>query len=434
MAGDEIKIESVQRPGSVKTFSCPACGASVVVRAVGQTIVAVCGSCAAIIDSSNENYKVIDIALKLKKREQVIPLGSRGKLHGTLWEAIGYVERTDSSEVYCWSEYLLFNPFKGFRWLTEFDGHWNYVITTKSKPTKNDYRTASYLNRNYYLFHKGSAKVTYVAGEFYWQVKQGERVTVEDFISPPEMLSLEQNDSEVIWSLGVYVDAGDIKSAFAIASPMPLQSGVAPNQPSTAKHNVTEVLKYWGIFFAILFGLQVASGLFLKSETVHSSLYDFKPNDVERTKVSSQFELKNGVGNVEVQLRSRQQNNWLEVQGDLVNDDNGQTIEFEQGVEVYSGYDSEGPWTEGSPINRLILSSVPSGKYHLNLEASSGQPVETVYEVVVKRNVMTWSNFFWAIFLISVYPLFVWWRSRSFEVSRWSQSDFSPYYEHQEDS
>ncbi len=26
---------------------------------------------------------------------------------------------------YSWHEYVLFNPYKGFRYLTEYDGHWN---------------------------------------------------------------------------------------------------------------------------------------------------------------------------------------------------------------------------------------------------------------------------------------------------------------------
>jgi len=38
-----------------------------------------------------------------------------------------------------------------------------------------------------------------------------------------------------------------------------------------------------------------------------------------------------------------------------------------------------------------------------------------------------WLNFFLALILLSVYPLCVWMRSRSFEVARWAESDFSPY-------
>ncbi len=436
MAGDVLKTKVEQKPASVKVFNCPSCGAGVVLRAAGQSVTAVCGSCAAIIDSSNENYKVIEQASKKGRREQVIPLGQRGKLHGTLWEVIGYVERTDGTAVYAWSEYLLFNPLKGFRWLTEFDGHWNYVITTKSQPKKENIgrKAANYLNKDYYLFHRGIAKVVYVIGEFYWQVKQGETVQVEDYVSPPEILSSEKSDTEVIWSLGQYIEPNDVKSAFQIMRPMPSQSSVAPNQPSTATHTIREVAKYWVLFLVIICALQLALVMLSKNQTVYSGTFNFSPTDTEKTKVSPQFELAHGTSNVEILLRAPIENSWFEVQGDLVNDDNGETIEFEQGVEYYVGYDSDGLWSEGSRQNSRILSSIPDGKYHLNLEATNGHAADISYNIVIQRDVLTWSNFLWSLLLISIYPLFVWWRSRSFEVDRWSQSDFSPYYQHQEEN
>ncbi len=554
MAGNELKPTTELKPASVKVFNCPSCGAGVVLRAAGQSVTAVCGSCAAIIDSSNENYKILEHASKKGKRYQAIPLGQRGKFRGVVWEIIGYVEKSDGSSVYTWSEYLLFNPIKGFRWLTEFDGHWNYVITTKSKPTKKLYSLkVTHLNKNYHLFHRGSAKVIYVVGEFYWQVKQGETVQVEDYVSSPEILSSEKSENEIVWSLGEYVNSSEVKSAFQITESMPLQSGIAPNQPSTVTETANYAGKYWGIFLGFLILIQFGSMVLSKNQTVYSGQFTYSSNDTEKLKVTPQFEIAQGMSNLEITVSSPVQNNWIEVQSDLVNDDSGETKEFEQGVEYYSGQDSDGSWNEGSQISSLILSSVPSGKYHLNIEASgpalptpmapvaeeittpvnatpkkenwpngklkSVEPIlngkiegiakyyhdngqvysEIPYKngekhgkfkifkpdgsigqelsylngklsgsskwydtsgnvsqianyvdgnavandngsgavtlnVVVKRDVTTWSNFLWALCLISFFPILVLWRNRSFEMSRWSQSDFSPYYQHQEEN
>lgn len=562
MAGDEIKTITEPKAASVKVFNCPSCGAGVVLRAVGQSITAVCGSCGAIIDSSNENYKVIDKASRKGNRDQVIPLGQRGKLRGILWEVIGYVERSDETSVYTWSEYLLFNPMNGFRWLTESAGHWNYIIMTKSQPevdsssSMSSYgrKMAKYLNKRYFLFNQGSAKVIYVVGEFYWQVKQGETVEVEDYVFPPEILSSEKSKNEIIWSIGEYVDADTVKLAFQISKPMPVQTNVAPNQPSTVTEASNYSGKYWASFVGILFVIQFAMMFLSKNETVYSGQLLYNSVDTDKLKVSPQFELKHGVSNLEVTISAPVQNNWVEVQSDLVNDDNGETQDFEQGVEYYFGNDSEGSWSEGDQTNTLVLSSVPEGKYHLNIEASgpalpttstsaleeittpvnavnkteiwqngnlksvepmvngkiegvakyyfesgklnseipykngkkygkykvyredgtmeqtganlggklngnvkwydaSGNVIRDVYysdgvqvpsssinthssfpiNVVVKRGVTTWSNFLWAIFLISIYPAFVLWRNRSFEMNRWSQSDFSPYSQHKDD-
>ena len=49
---------------------------------------------------------------------------------------IGFQQRSTQSggETYSWREYLLFNPYKGFRYLTEFDGHWNFVARHRRRP------------------------------------------------------------------------------------------------------------------------------------------------------------------------------------------------------------------------------------------------------------------------------------------------------------
>ncbi len=551
MAGDELKPQATPKPTSVKVFNCPSCGAGVTLRAMGQSMTAVCGSCAAIIDSSNENYRILEQAEKKGRRTQVIPLGQRGRLRGALWEVIGYMERTDGGDVYCWSEYLLFNPQKGFRWLTEFDGHWNYVITTKEQPKifTNDTRIRStYLGKHYYLFHRGRAVVSYVLGEFYWQVKQGETVDVEDYVAPPEILSREKSHSESIWSLGEYVNADEIQSAFQITRPMPLQTGVAPNQLSTVADSASYAGRYWFLFMVAIFAIQFAAGFFTRDKTVYEGTFVFSSTDADRSKVTPPIVIDGRTTNLQVTFASPISNNWLEVKTDLVNDDNGETQEFEQGIEFYHGYDSDGSWSEGSPYSTVVLSSIPAGKYHLNIEASGpplpvlnqvpplapeiaaqivirsemwpngklksaepvigsiregvakyyfedgalekeisyrnglksgpytlydsgGRPVErgnfqsdrlhgtiTYFgsqgevarevffkngvqvsqlsdgeaplslQVTIKRDVITWSNFLWSLLLVSVFPIIVLWRRRSFEMSRWSQSDFSPYY------
>jgi antitoxin component YwqK of YwqJK toxin-antitoxin module len=435
---------------------------------------------------------------------------------------------------------------KGFRWLTEFDGHWNYVITTKTKPTKLVSKKVTHLNKSYHLFHKGSAKVIYVVGEFYWQVKRGETVQVEDYVSPPEILSSEKSDNEIVWSLGEYVSSSEVKSSFQITKSMPLQIGVGPNQPSTVKNN--SIGMYWVIFLSIIFFIQL-SAIDSTNKTVYSGQFIYSCSDNVKLRVTPQFKLDEKMANLEVTVSSAVQNNWLEVQSDLINDGNGESEDFEQGIEYYSGFDSDGSWSEGSPNSSVILSSIPSGTYHLNIETSgpalptvcpelknmdvktpenalprfsywqngklkSAEPIlngmiegvakyffengllnkeiafrngikngpYTVYaedstiqqkgfnlngllsgsvkwydsngaitrnvyysngiqipinsadtssvtlNVTVKRDVTTWSNFLWALFLISFFPIIVLWRNRNFEMNRWSNSDFSPYY------
>lgn len=445
-------MEEAKRP-YVKSFSCPNCAGSVNIRAIGSSINVVCHYCSSIIDTNDENYKVVDTFTNKIKRRQVIGLGERGELFGTLWEVIGYMERVEQSGTYTWSEYLLFNPLKGFRWLTEYAGHWSFVTTVKDNPELHppvgnlkgttlinpDY--AWFKNRQYSLFSSGTAKVTFVIGEFYWQVRIGETVNMQEFIAPPETLTLEKNSEEINWSVGFYTNADTIKTAFRVET-MPFQNGIAPNQPSPlGEEIVTKVKKYWKYFSYAILLIQIGFCLGTKTEVVYKGQMEFTPYDTQKTKVTPPFEIKDSTTTLEISYTSPVSNSWLEIGTDLVNDENGDTVEFEQGIEYYSGTDSDGAWSEGSTSTSEKLPSISKGKYHLNVEVSgptlakaandSSSPPVTPAPVVVNIEVKTggllWSNFFFALFLVSIYPIYIYWKSRRFEVARWSESDFSPY-------
>src|ERR1019366_2069224 len=106
----------------------------------------------------------------------LIPLGTRGTIRGTAYEAVGFQRRTIHVDgvPYSWHEYVLFNPHKGFRYLTEYNGHWNDV----SPPT------VSYLGETYRHFQTAKAATSFVLGEFPWQVRVGESSDVSDYVSP----------------------------------------------------------------------------------------------------------------------------------------------------------------------------------------------------------------------------------------------------------
>jgi hypothetical protein len=364
-------------------------------------------------------------------------------LAGTLWETIGYMERTDQTGIYTWSEYLLFNPLKGFRWLTEYNGHWSFVVTTKDTPKKGNPTQVKYHNTKYQLFNKGTATVSYVVGEFYWQVRINEVVDLMEYISPPEILSMERSSEEIVWSIGQYTEADKVKEAFQIETPMPIQSGVAPSQPSTFTEETTSKIRnFWLSFLGILFFIQIGFCIGNSRETVYSGQIEFTPSSTEKTKATPSFEVKDRSTSLDIRFSSPVNNSWLEIGVDLVNDENGDIVEFEQGIEYYTGTDSDGAWTEGSTSTTEKVPSISKGKYHLNLEvtgpglavATSIDPLSpvkqeqsVVLDVEVKTGATLWSNFFLAVILLSLYPIFILWKRRRFEVSRWSESDFSPY-------
>jgi hypothetical protein len=64
----------------------------------------------------------------------LVPIGSKGKFQGTDYMVIGYMVRRTGSGEFFWEEYLLMNPYKGFAWLSHFDGHWSFLLPIKDAP------------------------------------------------------------------------------------------------------------------------------------------------------------------------------------------------------------------------------------------------------------------------------------------------------------
>src|SRR5262245_20023203 len=120
----------------VQTFRCIQCGAAVTLRGLLQTTSVVCSSCGSVIDVSDENLRIISTFASKAKVEPAIPLGARGKFHDGVFEVIGFLRRVINVEGvdYRWREYLLFNPYKGFRWLSEYNGHWSYIKASFFRP------------------------------------------------------------------------------------------------------------------------------------------------------------------------------------------------------------------------------------------------------------------------------------------------------------
>jgi hypothetical protein len=435
--------EAPKKPAGpkVKSFSCPACGASVTVKYAGFSMSATCDSCHSVIDTSNNNYAILSrYFAKTKQYNPVIPLGTRGKLENKTWEVIGYMVRCDASSLWYWFEYLLFNPYYGYRWLVSDQGHWMLVKTIKQKPyvvsaakSLSGREYAEYGKDHYKLFNRGEARVVYVMGEFYWRVVVDSRVIATDYIAPPHMLSREKDDSEIVWSHATYITRTDVEKAFNLKSTvatLPLTYSVGACQPSAADEAWKKIRLLWPLFATIL----TCACFYFTSTALNLQATVYNGNYTPFVKTTDTtipvFSLDKNKANVVVKVQAQVENSWFYLGGELVNDETGETFPFENDIEFYSGYDSDGYWSEGSNTKEAFIPSVPAGKYYINFDTENGDCKTTdprSFTVVVLRDVPSYSNYWWCLFYISIIPVLSWMAARQFEVSRWSNSDFSPY-------
>lgn len=407
----------------VKVFNCSACGAPITLRGLGQTSTVACSSCGSIIDISDENYRILERYSEVVC-DPAIPLGTRGKLRGGEYEVIGFMIRTDNSGDYSWEEYLFFNPYKGFSWLMNYQGHWTFIKTVNDIPAGTIGDTIGYDDRKYKLFLSGIARVKYVLGEFYWQVKIGDETVVKDYISPPFILSRESTSDETVWSRGEYIEPNEVAAAFKLSSRLPYRYGVGACQPAPAQGYAKEVVLA-GVLFALLLCLiEIVFSGAAAQRVVYDQYYPFTFGEAPRTVVTESFEIPDHSSNLELQVSAPLSNAWLSVDADLVDEQGSEVQGAEVEVGYYSGIDSDGAWTEGSQSNSALFSEIPPGQYRLSFQTTASPTVSQIsYELRVTRDVPVHANFALCLALIGIFPLLLFIRRAVFESRRWQEAD-----------
>ncbi len=416
-----------------EAFNCPSCAAPFKLSS-GKIQTYGCASCGAVLDTSDKKVQLVAKAQEAMSYPLRIALGAKGKFvqekfggekfggkefSAIDWEVIGHMRRA-SDAGFSWSEYLLFNAQAGYAWLADSDGHWSLSCNTGRGPKVlglSAYsKGASFDHFQHYL-----AEVQHVLGEFYWKVQVGDVVEVDDYIAPPQLLSGEKTATEVSWSLGDYVTPAEVQQAFKLKDALPAPKGVAPNQPSP--HTAANALlwKRFGLFAAISLALQLWFAL--TTDTVMKETFVVTPR-IESTKTTEPFVIK-GNGPLVLQNSTDVANNWAGFNYTLVDPASGKVWRAEQQLERYSGVDDGESWSEGSSSGHVLFADVPAGKYQLQIDGETAKDAPNAIGATLKleRGHASWLNWVLLQILLLLVPLWGWWRAKTFETSRWADSD-----------
>ena len=420
-----------RRPVSVRSVNCPNCGAATAVRTFGHAVNVVCQSCGSILDAANPGVTILQQYTEAVREEPLIPLGTRGKLLDIECEVVGFQVRqiVVDDVAYQWREYLLFNPYREFRYLTEYAGHWNVVSTINALPEGGaapDGSARSYGRQKYRHFQTAAATTTFVLGEFPWQIRVGDTTTGSDYVAPPLMLSAEvDSDKEVTWSLGRYVRGGEIWTSLSLPGKPPRPVGIFANQPSPFRGVIGTLWRNAALLAALAALLWVAHLASARAKQTFAQNYVFDPSEApEASVVTPVFELDGRPTAVEIETATNLDNQWMFVGYALINDETGQAFEVAREVSYYHGVEGGESWTEGSPTDTVALPSVPPGRYFLRIETEGDRTASpTRYRVRVVRDVSTSLWFMVALVLIAVPPILASWRAAAFERRRWQESD-----------
>jgi ribosomal protein S27E len=423
-----LRGEQAARPaGAVKALQCPACGGAIGIHDKAVQSVA-CPSCLSVLEPANESLRILQKAAAAARIEPLIPLGSVGRFFGSDWTVIGFQQRVISVDGtdYPWQEFLLHHAEEGFRWLVESTGHWSWVSPVTRPPQYHTgLPTTIYNGEIFTRFSAGSAVTRYVIGEFTWKVKVGETWELVDFVAPSKMLSREASHSESTWSLGDYLSTDEVAAAFKLKTPLPAPVGIAMNQPNPRRESHRSVCRGFWKFAALAVFAQLLWIFILGGRTLLDQRLVFSPQNDEPVTTQT-FQLDGKARNVVLRHDTDLDNNWLGLTLTLVEKNSGKAWLAQTEVAYWHGSDGGESWSEGDRVKELEFRDLPPGSYYfvIDPEISAEKPVAVAARVKVIRDQAAWSNFFFLLIFLALFPMVSRHRVQVFEAERWKDADF----------
>ncbi|RVU05348.1 DUF4178 domain-containing protein [Novosphingobium umbonatum] len=356
-----------------RAVTCPCCGGGIEVKAAGYTVSVACQYCGSLLDVAHPDVKVI-AEYHQKLARLALPLGSRGALFGTQWEVIGWLAREASG--YGWEEYLLFNPYAGYRWLVYSNGHWQFGQMLTAHPKALGDGTYGWASRRFGAEEDGAATITTkaVLGEFYWRVRAGEQVFAESFISGDgQSLSREANGEEVQWTHLVPLPSWRIRSFTRRQGPS------SANPPS-------RFAAWWADFDVADTSLPNMAGIALATVMAANLLLTAMGSPSLSQRGQGQVTVDGAAAAIPIGAitlaRPKQfvtikvessnfVNQWVDLDYRLVNRQTQAVFTAPAALEYYTGVDSDGTWSEGSHSAETLFEGVPAGQYDVVVEASA---------------------------------------------------------------
>jgi hypothetical protein len=413
---------------AARAVTCPSCGGTVQVRAAGFSVTLVCEYCGSVLDVANPDVALIERHNRAAA-QLAMPLGSRGAVLGTEYQVVGWMRRSIEGEG--WDEYLLFNPYVGYRWLVEEDGEWSFGTMLLSLPDTSEFPRVKVGAANFLSVDQGyAAVVDAVVGEFYWRVKVGDWVELINFDGNRATLSRETTGDEVNWTVSKPLRRTDVQGfdggaydpkAFGAGAPPPAFMADAVEPESSGSDSLWPILKIFGGTALFLLVIMFVGGL--GGTRPQSFQYTVMRDGAAQAATFGPLVFAGGRQKVTIETESTDFDNaWIDLDISLVERTTQATIEAASVVEKYSGTDSDGAWSEGSRRNSTKIASVPSGTYDLVIEAQakSWPAPQTGYGYVedvpmtlttsVSSGGVFFSNLMLALAMLAIPPIWLIWR------------------------
>ncbi len=397
-----------------------------------------CGHVFTFQNATSENYSFSSY----KNTQNMLSIGLKGTFDNEMFEVVAVIVKNLGWYNYS-REYTLQSQSGKFIYLSECNGHWIKLKEIDDLNLKQFNRLDIYYNNiTYKKYDDSKTDIIYLAGFYDFQIKTS-KVHASEFICPPYILSMDDFGGDHVYH-GEHITKNEIEKIFKINN-LSSRSSVGIVQPfyvdfaDTAKIFIATI-----IFMLLIYILWGQSS----TQTVLSTSLNI---DTYKNKeyVSPSFEFTGGASPLTIEINAPVDNSWAYTGVSLVNENTSEEQFAEQDIEYYHGSSGGESWTEGSTNEKFSFCGVEPGKYHLAFTTSAeervtyippgttyetNQPISTEsanpsLEMSIKATLEKtpfWNVGFCMLILAGGIVL-LFGLKYIFEVSRWSDSSYSPY-------
>lgn len=387
----------------------------------------VCGNCNAVLKAGHSAI-LTDYSLHASKGIAMLQVGLKGTLRGTSYTVIAVAERFEVNTSYYWFEYTLMQDDNHETvFLSSYEGHWNLLkpLAAGALAASTNQANLTWESKTYKRFSHYRAQYHYASGELHWFSNLRKSMVCAEFICPPYLLAVEVNhSSETDIFAGEYIQPKEISKAFLFGDSLPKPIGIAPAQPSKIKIKSNRFLTGTLIFCVLVLIIQTLYVRQRKEIAVFSDRTYMDTSNMNKPVVSPSFKLEGSTSNMEVELNTDLNNNWCEVEVNLVNEQTGKETAFVVAAEHYSGVSEGESWSEGSRTQKEFVCGVQPGSYHFvtTFNKSPNTPPISI-GLIVWWDVPTWWNAVLVALIMFVTAMVIRFAESIFEAQRWEGSN-----------
>ncbi len=400
------------RASEIKSIDCTSCGAGLKILGGGRVTTHICSYCGTELDVLDD-YKALSKFANLHRPQSPFEIGMSGQLQGVEFTIIGTLGYREAygGQVWEWVDHPVFSATHGYAYLTVEDGH--LIFTRKyRKATSPEWLSSEavelFENRpvvrsNYERFEyydTSTSKITFAEGEFNWRPSIGDQVTTVSVLSDQSMLGFSQTATEREVERSTYLPQRETLDSFGVDDEVAM-SGIHPLQPYIAGKNAAFLTVVGAAFMVLCLVMTV----FFLGQT-GSTVLTRTSFDISELPKEVTFEIKEVGKLAKMTVSGDVENSWAYLEMTLSDPDDQPLFQVGREIGYYTGYSSDGRWSEGSRRASLTFRPEVVGVYTVELELSemgtwkrSGAALSRV-TIGASAGV---SSFFWTILLAGIF-------------------------------